>query len=135
MDGLPPGARGAEGPFFPRPVENGVPQNPIELYWRTPAALDPADTDGAVDLYGTDLTAPPATIFLKSTGDGDVGGADVGGFIARLRHAADDQPAGVGRHDEAGLARPSAGSRTSRSRSARRRGSTAPATPAWDAGT
>ena len=80
MDGLPPGARGAQGPFFPRPVENGVPQNPIELYWRTPAALDPADTDGAIDLYGTDLTASPE-IFLKSTGDADVTGADVGGLM------------------------------------------------------
>ena len=34
-----------------------MPQNPIELYWRTPAALDPADTDGAIDLYGTDVAA------------------------------------------------------------------------------
>ena len=78
MDGRLPNGRGAEGPFFPRPVENGVPQDPTELYWRTPTALDPADTDGAVDLYGTSLTAPPATeIFMVPTGDGDVGGADV----------------------------------------------------------
>ena len=55
VDGLPPGATGAEGPFFPRRIENGVPQTPIELYWRTPAPLDPADTDGAIDLYGTGL--------------------------------------------------------------------------------
>jgi Tol biopolymer transport system component len=75
-----PDPGGAEGPFFPRSVDNGVPRSPIELYWRTPAALDPADTDGAVDLYGTDVEAPPATqIFLKHTGEGDVGGADVAG--------------------------------------------------------
>ena len=82
-DGVLPGGMntgGAEAPFFPRPVENGVPQGPTELYWRTPAPLDPADTDGAVDLYGRALAAPPATgIFLTSTADGDVGGADVGG--------------------------------------------------------
>ena len=82
MDGRAPNGTGAEGPFFPRPVENGVPQPPTELYWRTPTALDPADTDGAVDLYGTSLTAPPATeIFMVSTADGDVGGADVGGLL------------------------------------------------------
>ena len=79
-DGLPPGLAGAEGPFFPRPVENGVALPPTELYWRTPTRLDPADTDDAVDLYGTSLTAPPADrIFLMATSDGDVSGADVAG--------------------------------------------------------
>lgn len=79
-DGLPPGLAGAEGPFFPRPVENGVAQPPAELYWRTPTRLDPADTDDAVDLYGTSLTAPPATrIFVVATSGGDVSGADVAG--------------------------------------------------------
>ena len=79
-DGLPPGHAGAEGPFFPRPVENGVAQPPTELYWRTSTPIDPADTDDAVDLYGTSLTAQPAEeIFLMATGDGPVDGADVAG--------------------------------------------------------
>ena len=82
VDGVPPGGTGAVGPFFPRPIENGVPQDPTELYWRTPVALDPTDTDGAVDLYGASLAVPPGTgIFQVSTADGDVGGADVGGFL------------------------------------------------------
>jgi Tol biopolymer transport system component len=80
-DGVLPGGTnsgGAEGPLFPRPIENGVPQDPTELYWRTPAPLDPADTDGAIDLYGRSLAAPPGSgTFQVSTADGDVGGADV----------------------------------------------------------
>jgi Tol biopolymer transport system component len=75
-----PGGGGADGPFFPRPLENGVPQDPAVVYWRTPAPLDPADADGAVDLYSRVLTAPPGTgLFLTATADGDVEGADVGG--------------------------------------------------------
>jgi Tol biopolymer transport system component len=72
---------GATGPFFPRRLENGVPQDPIALYWRTPAPLDPADTDQAIDLYGRDVASlPGGQIFQIPTADGDVTGADVGGL-------------------------------------------------------
>ena len=39
-------------PFFARPMAGGVPQTPNRIYWRTRSALDPADTDGADDIYG-----------------------------------------------------------------------------------
>jgi Tol biopolymer transport system component len=71
----PTSGGGATGPFFPRQS-----QPPTEVYWRTPAPLDPADTDGAVDLYGRTLAAPPSSgVFQIPTADGDVGGADVRG--------------------------------------------------------
>ena len=137
VDGRAPNGTGAEGPFFPRPVENGVPQTPTELYWRTPTVLDPADTDGAVDLYGTSLTAPPATEIFMVLHRGRRrrrrrrGRASSSSSTCSGRPACRDRTAPRGRSGS----RRSAESQTSRSRWARRRGSTAPAAPASDAGT
>jgi Tol biopolymer transport system component len=83
-DPIPGGSNsgGAERPFFPRSLDNGVPQDPEEVLFTTGAALDPSDTDGAVDLYGRILALAPADgIDIKETSDGEVGGADTFGFL------------------------------------------------------
>lgn len=76
---------GARDPFFGRPLTaGGAPQAPARVYWRTRSALDPADADGADDIYTREL--PPGTgihLVAGAAADGDVGGADAddNGFV------------------------------------------------------